>query len=69
MAVVTNILDILSSQTCLAISDALTVWMWLAQQKWNHWLHAASGKQRSWIVFQDKRGTRHNFVSAIFEKF
>jgi len=50
VAVVANIVDVLGTQARLRVGDALALRVCLAQQVWDHWLHARTSKERCRVV-------------------
>ena len=50
MAIIANIVNVLSTQAGLRVGDALALWVCLTQQIWDHRLHARTSKECRRVV-------------------
>jgi hypothetical protein len=64
MAIIANIVNILGPQAGLAIYNALSFRMWLAEQKRNHRLHTTASEKCRWVITQYKWSPLNDCVTV-----
>jgi len=69
VSVITNFINVVGTEADLAISQAHSIRVGLAEQIWDHRLHAGAGEERGGIFFGYQVGARNYHMGFVGKEF